>query len=311
MTITQWEYALAVDKFRHFGKAAKHCSVAQPTLSMQLQKLEDELGVVIFDRSKNPILPTSEGEALLGQARVMIREYKRIPEMIRQFGDKVAGTLKVAIIPTMTPYLAPLFIKNFAKQYPLVELIIQEHTTEDILSLLDHDEIDVACMATPLKDDRFIERVLFYEPFSLYVSPEHPLHQKDEVYESELEVEDLWLLTEGHCFRNQVLRFCQIDSSVLKHHNLYFESGHLETLKNMVDNVGGYTLLPKLGVDQLSLQDKKNIREFSGEVPTREVSLVHSRSFLKEKMIMALQDVILASVPKELKTYKGKVLEIY
>lgn len=312
MTITQWEYALALDKFRHFGKAARACSVAQPTLSMQLHKLEDELGVILFDRSKSPILPTSEGEALLRQARVALKEFKKISELVDQLGDNLQGRLRFSVIPTLTPYLVPLFASKFTKLYPDVELVIQEHTTEEIIRLLENDEIDVGCLATPLKEDQIIERVLFYEPFGLYVSPENELFAKETVRESDLKIEELWLLTEGHCFRNQVLRFCKMDAQTrFAHENLSFESGHLETLKNMVDQGGGYTLLPQLAIDQLSTKDKKNVRFFDGETPTREVSLVHSRTFLKERLIMALESTVIESIPKSLKSYKGQVIDVF
>ena len=311
MTHTQLEYIVALDKHRHFGKAAKSCHVSQPTLSMQIHKLEEELGIIIFDRSKNPLKVTSEGEVIINQAKVALRELKKIPDLIDEMKSGLKGSLKLAVIPTLAPYLIPLFASHFSEAYPEVELTIEEHTTTDILKLLDEDAIDVACMATPLKDDSVIERVLFYEPFCLYVSPDNPLYQKEKVQESELELKDLWLLTEGHCFRNQVLRFCHMRRSVQGlRKGLEFESGNLETLKNMVDQAGGYTLLPQLAVATLPEEKRKRTRAFGQVVPTREVSLVHSRAFLKERLIEALEKTIIETVPKDLRSYKGTVIDI-
>lgn len=311
MTITQWEYALALDKHRHFGRAAKACHVAQPTLSMQLQKLEDELGVIIFDRSKNPILPTLEGEKLLAQARVLIREFKKIPDIIDEMKGHLTGQLRLAIIPTLGPYLTPLFLKEFLNKYPAIELSIEEQTTEQIIKSLNDDTIDVACMATPLNDDQLIERVLFYDPFSLYCSEDHPLLAKQEVDQSDLEINDLWLLTEGHCFRNQVLKICQMDLSKRQRRDgLSFESGSLETLKNMVDKSFGHTLLPQLALSYLSESQSQRVRKFSGDIPTREISLVHSRSFLKERLIVALEKTIIENIPESFKSFKGRVVDI-
>ena len=311
MTHTQLEYIVALDKYCHFGKAAKACHVSQPTLSMQINKLEEELQVMIFDRSKNPLKVTAEGEVIIRQAKVALRELRKIPDLVDEMKDGPKGSLRLAVIPTMAPYLIPLFASHFAKEYPDVDLSIEAHTTEDILRLLDEDTIDVACMATPLKNDNVIERVLFYEPFSLYASQNSTLYQKEKVAESDLQLKDLWLLTEGHCFRNQVLRFCHMQRSPQGlRHGLAFESGNLETLKNMVNQSGGYTLLPELAVRQLSGENLKQVRHFLDPIPTREVSLVHSRVFLKERLIEALEKVILNSIPKELKSYKGMVLDI-
>ena len=305
MTITQLEYVLAVNKFRHFGKAAKFCHVTQPTLSMQLQKLEDELEVIIFDRSKNPILPTMEGEKIIKQAQIVIREHKKIYDIIQMAGDDLSGDFKVGIIPTLAPYLLPLFAAQFAKKYPNVNLQIEELTTDEILESLDKDYLDVALLVTPLHDNSLIERVLFYEPFYLFVSPEHEISKKKKVKEIDLTTDELWLLKEGHCFRSQVLNLCRKNP---KHRkiipNLQFESGNLETLKKMVINSSGYTLLPFLDVREFTTHKKKYLREFSSPVPTREVSLVYGRSFLKEKIIDALEIEILSALPKELDSHK-------
>lgn len=309
MTITQLEYVLAVDKFRHFGKAAKACSVTQPTLSMQLQKAEDELGVVLFDRSKNPILPTPEGEKIIQQARFVIREYKKIFSIIDASKDEVSGEFRLGVIPTLTPYVVPLFAGAFVKKYPQVNLTIEEFKTEEIIELLGKDELDAGLLVTPLVGETFIERVLFHEPFSVFASKNHPLLKKTKIKDRDLDTTDVWLLNEGHCFRQQVLNICRIKDKGT-HDNLKFESGNLETLKNMVTNSSGYTLLPQLAVNNLSNEDKKFVREFQSPVPTREISLVHNRIFLKEKIITALEEEIIDHLPDSLKSLKKKNIEV-
>jgi LysR family hydrogen peroxide-inducible transcriptional activator len=310
MTITQLEYVLAVDKFRHFGKAAKSCSVTQPTLSMQLQKAEEEIGIIIFDRSKNPILPTDEGEQIIKQARVVLREYKKIFAIIDAGKDEVRGDFRLGVIPTLSPYVIPLFAGAFVKKYPHVNLTIEEFKTEDIIELLSRDEIDAGLLVTPLQGESFIERTLFLEPFSVFASANHPLLKKSKIKDKDLDTSDVWLLNEGHCFRQQVLNLCKISKDIGQHDNLKFESGNLETLKNMVINNSGYTLLPHLAVLNLSEEELEHVRDFQTPVPTREVSLVHNRIFLKEKIISALEASIIENLPDSLASLKKKNLEI-
>ncbi|GAB4010687.1 MAG: hydrogen peroxide-inducible genes activator [Bdellovibrio sp.] len=311
MSLVQIEYALAVHRFRNFKKAAMHCHVTQPTLSMQLQKFEEQLGVILFDRSKSPTVPTLEGEKVLEQAQVVLREYHRLLDIAKGADQEVEGDFTLAVIPTMAPYIVPLFVSRFIKNYPKVNLIIKEMQTEMIIEALSRDEIDAGLMATPLKNEQLIERVLFYEPFWLYVSPNHPLNSKSKINEHELSGDDVWLLSEGHCFRNQVLSVCSMRPSSSKNKNtISFDSGNLETLKQMVLKSGGYTLLPQLAADQVVGHQRKMLKPFQHPVPTREVSIVYSRSFLKEKIVTALEQSIIESLPGELKNIKGKKIEI-
>lgn len=310
MTITQLEYILAVEKFRHFGKAARACNVTQPTLSMQLQKAEDELGVVVFDRSKNPIMTTDEGARIIAQARSVIREYKKIFSIIDASKVEVRGDFKLGVIPTLAPYVIPLFARSFVQKYPTVNLSIEEFKTEEIIELLGSDELDAGLLVTPLMNENFIERVLFHEPFSVFASSNHPLLKKQKVKDKDLNTNDVWLLNEGHCFRQQVLNLCKMTKSTRNHENLTFESGNLETLKNMVLRSNGYTLLPELAVMNLSDKDLEHVRSFSVPVPTREVSLVHNRIFLKEKIITALEECIVEHLPESLTSLKRKNIEV-
>lgn len=310
MTITQLEYVLAVERYRHFGKAAKACNVTQPTLSMQLQKAEEELGVVLFDRSKNPILPTEEGTQIINQARLVLREYKKIFSIIDSNRGEVRGEFRLAVIPTLAPYVIPLFAGAFVQKYPDVTLTIEEFKTEDIIELLGKDEIDAGLLVTPIHGENFIERVLFHEPFSVFASTDHPLLKKSKIKDKDLDTSDVWLLNEGHCFRQQVLNLCKVSRDHGLHDNLKFESGNLETLKNMVTNSSGYTLLPHLAVLNLSKEEMKHVRDFQTPVPTREVSLVHNRIFLKEKIITAIEESIVEHLPESLTSLKKKNIEV-
>jgi len=311
MTLTQLEYILAVNKFRHFGKAARSCFVTQPTLSMQLQKLEEELGVVIFDRSKSPVLTTSEGERIIDQARVIIREERRLLDLVQQSKDELAGEFRLAVIPTLSTYILPLFLQAFVDKYPGLNLVIEESKTEEIVEMLAEDEMDAGLLVTPLNDDTLIERVLFYEPFYLFVAPDHPLARRKKIRENDLELEEIWLLNKGNCFRDQVLNICsESEKEEEVGGKIRFESGNLETLKNMVLTSSGYTVLPHLAVSQLSAQRRKLIREFHPPVPTREVSLVYARTVLKERVIDALEETILKRLPRALEAIDPRDVEV-
>ena len=310
MTITQLEYVLAVDRYRHFGKAAKSCNVTQPTLSMQLQKAEEELGVILFDRSKNPILPTDEGQQVIAQARLVLREYKKIFSIIDSNKGEVRGDFRLGVIPTLAPYVIPLFAGAFVQRYPNVILTIEEFKTEEIIELLGKDEIDAGILVTPLSGENFIERILFHEPFSVFASTDHHLLKKNKIKDKDLDTSDVWLLNEGHCFRQQVLNLCKLSRDHGLHDNLKFESGNLETLKNMVINSSGYTLLPQLAVLNLSKEEMTHVREFQSPIPTREVSIVHNRIFLKEKIISAIEESIIEHLTESLTSLKKKNIEI-
>lgn len=309
MTLSQLEYILAIEKYRHFEKAAQSCFVTQPTLSMQVQKFEKELGVTIFDRSKNPIMPTLEGELILKQAKRVIQENKKIKDIILESQKMLCGNLKLAVIPTLAAYLIPLFANEFSQHYPGVELVIQESKTEDIIELLDSNEIDAGLLVTPLYIDNVIEKPLYYEPFQLFIDPKHHLSAKNSIKQDDLCINDIWLLNKGNCFRDQVLNICS-ESKNKDDSNLKFESGNFETLKNMVLQCSGYTILPQMAVDQLHSEQKKFVRPFEGAPPTREVSIVYNKNYNKQRILSALEEMIIKSVPQEFKELKNQDKQI-
>lgn len=301
MTITQLEYVIAVDTYKNFAEAAKNCYVTQPTLSMQIKKLEEELGILIFDRSKKPVLTTDIGAKLIEQAKMGLRELKKISEIVEDQEESIKGELRIGIIPTLSPYLVPRFIANFVKKYPDIHLIFEELLSDQIADKLNNDLIDVGILVSPLEDKNLVEHPLFYESFVLYISTTHPLTNKVQVNFQDLDIKDMWLLKEGHCFRSQTINICteqvlreQHDSS------LRFESGSLETLKKIVERDFGYTLLPELALDGMTDRQKKYVKFFKEPEPVREVSLVTHRSYLKKKLIYLLQEEIMSVIPEKL-----------
>ena len=314
ITLTQLSYIAAVAKCRNFGKAAKSCFVSQPTLSMQIQKLEDELGVILFDRSKKPVETTAIGEKIIAQTQVVLQEALRIEELIKAEKGEISGTFKLGIIPTLAPYLLPLFLERFTTNYPSVKLVVEELQTQQIIYQLKEDIIDAGILVTPLHIQGIIEQPIFNEPFLAYLSPDHPLLSLDKISDKDLSLDDIWLLNEGHCFRDQAIAVCKkIKGNNPRRKNLVFESGNLETLKRLVDQKFGYTMLPWLATMGISaVEKKKKIRGFKAPVPIREVSVAYSRSFLKKSIIEALHKEIIASLPNELKNpkIKERVIEI-
>ena len=302
MTIQQLEYILAVEKFRHFGQAADACFVTQPTLSAQISKLERELDILLFDRSKMPVIPTEIGEKVIAQAKRVVMESKGLLELVAEMKGEIGGTIKVGIIPTLAPNLLPLFIGNFIEKYPNVLLEVQEMVTEEILSRLKNDELDLGIVVSPLHEGGMVEKPIFYEKFFVYLSKDHPLLNKKEIPVADLPAEDLWVLQQGHCFRDQVLNLC--DKNVFQRKNFHYESGSIEGLKNMVDRYMGITLLPELATDNLSKEEKTRLRPFSGNPPVREISLIRTRNFLKQRLVNLLFEEIKASMPAHMQSNK-------
>jgi LysR family hydrogen peroxide-inducible transcriptional activator len=305
MTLVQLEYIVAVDTYRSFVSAADKCFVTQPTLSMQVQKLEEFLNVKIFDRSKQPIIPTEIGAQIIDQARIVLQENKKIKEIISSQQQDVIGELKIGIIPTIAPYLLPQVIASMLKKYPDLKLLIWEYTTEDIIHHLKTGIIDCGILATPLVDSNISETPLYYENFVSYISKNSKLYKKKAIDADDLEDENIWLLNEGHCMRTQVLNICRSTKNN-RLQSLTYNTGSVETLIRMVDVNDGATLLPELALADLTVKQLNKVRYFKSPEPVREISLVTHKNFIKKRMLNALREEILAVIPKTMKQRKKK-----
>lgn len=299
MNIQQLEYIIAVDNHRHFAKAAESSFVTQPTLSMMIQKLEDELGVKIFDRSQLPVQPTTIGIQIINQARVIVSQVKQIKEIIQEEKGIVQGVFKLGIIPTIAPYLLPSLMRIHEQNGYDIELVIEEITTNQIIDGLLNGSIDGAILATPLKNDKIKEHPVYYEKFHAYVSPrETSLYAKKELDEDDININRLWLLEEEHCFRGQILKLCNLRKRKSSHSLFRYEAGSIGTLINVVDRNSGLTIIPEMAVEGLSDQQKKNVRPFKNITPVREVSLVTRKEFLRERVVSIIIDEMKESVPQ-------------
>ncbi|MBK1439143.1 LysR family transcriptional regulator [Parapedobacter sp. ISTM3] len=311
MTLVQLEYIIAVDTYRSFVAAAEKCFVTQPTLSMQIQKLEESIGARIFDRSRQPIVPTEVGVEIIKQARVVLTESRKINELVQLKKGELEGELRIGVIPTIAPYLLPRVLGNFMQKFPKLQLQIWEYTTEKIVRELKVNLLDCGVLSTPVYDTALVERPLFYEPFVAYISPKSALIKKKEVTPEDVLEDKLWLLTEGHCMRGQVLNICQRKRSMDPDGTLAYNTGSVETLKRMVDSNSGTTILPELSIDDFGEDQLGRVRYFKSPEPVREISLVTTHNFLKRQAIDALEREIIASVPKRFRTKKKKdIMEI-
>jgi LysR family hydrogen peroxide-inducible transcriptional activator len=301
MNIQQLEYIIAVDNHRHFAKAAEASFVTQPTLSMMIQKLEDELGVKIFDRSQLPVQPTVIGVQIINQARVIVSQVKQIKEIIQEEKGIVQGVFKLGIIPTIAPYLLPKLMKIHDENGYDIVLVIEETTTGQLIEKLLNGALDGAILATPLKNDKIAEHPIYYERFYAYVSPrETSLYAKKELEEDDLNINRLWLLEEVHCFRGQILRICNMRKRKSSHSLFSYEAGSINTLINIVDNNSGLTIIPEMAIEELNEQQRKNVRPLKGISPVREISLVTRREFLRERVLDIIISEIKQSVPQAL-----------
>ena len=291
MTITQLQYVLAVAEYKNFTLAAEKCFVTQPTLSMQIQKVEEELDIQIFDRTKKPIQLTEIGQKIVNQAKNIVNEADRIKDIVDQQKGFIGGEFRLGIIPTIMPTLLPMFLKNFIKKYPKVKLIIEELNTEDIIFKLKNGHLDAAIAATPLNEEKIKEVVLYFEPFVAYIPENHQSFSKKEINITDLNIDEILLLQDGHCFRDNVLNLCKNNTNS-EHNHFQIESGSFETLIKLADEGLGTTLLPYLHTLDLKEVDKIKLRHFTEPKPAREVSLIYPKNELKIHLIDALRATI-------------------
>lgn len=301
MTLQQLEYIVALAEHRQFSMAAAACHVAQPSLSSAVQKLEAELGVRIFDRTAQPLKPTEVGKRILEQAQRILAETRQLSAVVQEHCTELSGELRLGIIPTLAPYLLPLFLKQFSVQYPQVQLHISERTTSVLMTQLGQDQIDVALLATPLGEASLHEEVLFYEEFAAYAPHEPQILRKRFLLTSEIDPDRLVLLEEGHCLRNQVVNLCALRPTDRTLHNVVYEAGSLETLRRLVEVQHGITILPQLALLDLDEEQMQYVRFFHPPSPVREVSLVTRSSYARKRLLEALRQTILAALPSFLK----------
>lgn len=297
MTLQQLEYIVAVEKYRHFAKAAESCHVTQSTLSMMIQKLEQELEINIFDRKTQPIEPTPIGVTLLAQAKVILYNAKQFKELALNEKEQESGKVSFGIIPTVAPYILPKLFNILQERNPNINLHVKEITTAEIINQLEKAEIDMALLATPLNNPNLLEIPIYYERFFAYVSPTEPLYNIINEYEMRhLPTDHLWILKEGHCLRNQVMRLCESESGF----STTYEAGSIDTLVKIVDTNGGYTIIPELHLDFLSEKQKANVRPIVNPEPNREISLVVRNDYVKEKLLNVIAKNISDTIPENM-----------
>ena len=303
MTLQQLEYILAVNQFRHFAKAAEYCRVTQPTLSAMIQKLEEELDTRIFDRSQQPVCPTPVGIHIIEQAQNILVQANRIKNIIEEEKHSLTGTFKLGILPTVAPYLLPRFFPQLMKKYPDLDIRVVEMKTNDIKKALQTGEIDAGIVASLAGMEELQQTPLFYEQFFAYVSREDALFNNEVIRTSDLNGEQLWLLDEGHCFRDQLVRFCQMKSA--RASQLAYHLGSMETFMRMVESGKGVTFIAELAVLQLGDAQKELVRSFAIPCPTRQVVLLTNKNFIRHTLLEVLVKEIKLSVPKEMLSLKA------
>lgn len=307
MTLTQLKYLIAVDTHRRFATAAEVCYISQPSLSMQIQKLEEELGLRLFKRDHYPVVPTLAGEQIIQQARVVLRESERIQKIARRQKDQLQQHLRLGVIPTLAPYLLPFFITDFSREFPDVKLTISELPTDELLDSLKREQIDAGLMVTPSEEDHIEEHPLFYESFVVYLSDDHPLAAQKEIGLKEMDLNEVLLIHEVHCIRSQVINLCR-DSGQPKPQNIEYAAGSIETLKRIVEMQNGITVLPELATYDFTPAQKKRTRRFKEPSPVREVSLTVNKGHLKNELTEQLAQYIMDSLPKDMKTAESGIV---
>lgn len=297
MTLQQLEYLIALDKHKHYVRAAEACGVSQSTLSSMIQKLETELDVTIFDRSSHPIMPTKVGEKIIAQAKTILLNAHHLQKIPINERESEKGSVHIGIIPTIASYITAKLIHVIQSNYPDMRFHIYELTTAEILKKFDKGSLDMAIMATPLEQNKLLEIPLYYEKFIAYIAQsEENLYNNERINPHQLPIDHLWYLKEGHCFRNQVFNFCDSKSK----YSAVYEAENLHTLISIVDENGGYTILPELHLQLLPEEKKKNIRRLTDPEPVREVSLVVREDYIFERLLNNVSSAVQKIIPEEM-----------
>ena len=298
MTLQQLEYIVAVYRTRHFVKAAEACGVTQPTLSAMIQKLEAELDVKLFERSSQQVMPTAIGKVVVEQAWKVLNRARKLKDIVAEEKKSLTGTFRLGILPTIAPYLLPRFFPRLMRENSSLEIRVVEMKTADIRRAIDRGEIDAAVMVDTGDLDDYALTTLFYEQFLAYVSPSDQLSAKKSIKTSDLSNELLWLLDEGHCFRDQLVKYCQLKAA--KTSQSAYSLGSIETVMRIVENGQGVTFIPELATMQLTPTQKELVRPFAIPIPTREVVMATSKAFVRQSLLDMIVGQIRNSVPEKM-----------
>ena len=275
-----------------------------------MRKLEDELGVLIFDRSKQPITPTTIGSKIIHQARTIFRETGQIENILSEFMGDISGSLKIGILPTIANALIPKLIREISENHPNLKLTINEGLTKEIIDDLENDRLDVGIVSTPVKHNGLVERNLYTEKFRIYTHPNHPCYSKKAWEATDLLEDKLWLLSEGNCFRVQTINLCSLPDEKLNHLALTYESGSLQTLKKIVDFEGGATIIPEWEASELDDDSLDNLRAFRADDAGRAVGLIYTKFYAKDQIINRLEEMIMNCLPRYVSENKNlKIIE--
>lgn len=295
MNIQQFQYILAVAEHRHFETSAEKCFVSQSTLSTMISKFEDEIGIKIFDRSVKPVEITKEGEIIIEQLKNITNEINHLNEIVKEIKGEIKGKIIIGCIPTVAPFLLPLFLKDFSNQYPDLTIEVREKTTEEIVRQLKSRELDIGILSSPLKESEIIEEHLYDESFILFDTSNRNSNQTVKI--GDLELNNFWLLEEGHCMRDQVLDICELGQAEFNTTaNINFKSGSIDSLLRFVKSTKGKTIIPLLSLIDFPESDKKHLRFFAPSIPHRSIALVHHVHFPKKKIFNLLKAEIIQKV---------------
>ena len=312
MTITQLEYLVALHTHGNFVLAADQCHVTQPALTTQIKNLEEELGITLFDRSRKPLVITEAGTAVVDQAIRILLEVGRLRDVADSFHGSLKGTLRIGILPTLAPYLLPLFIREFQAKYPSIDLVFVEDLSERLVQKLKAGQLDACLLATPVQTKGTMAFPLFYERFFFYLHPKHKLLEKEKLSVKDLKHELLWVLKEGNCFRNQVVAICELDATISDRYAFRYEGSSLDTLMRLVESEQGITVLPELAVQHLSEDKKLRIKSYNDDLAVREISLMVPRSYLKKPLLDQFMQEIITYLPQYMTEMNGhRVINTY
>jgi len=310
MNLSQLEYFRELYITGSFSQAAEKLGITQPGLSLQMQKLEEELGFKLIDRARRPLKLTEEGTVFYQKVIEILQQVDQLKDVVLELGEEIKGTLKIGIIPTLAPYLVPLFLKQLSEKYPALQIVVYEKKTEDIIADMKMSHLDCGIISTPISEQNLDIRLLFYERFFAYISDKHPLYPKDSVSIAEIQDCDLWYLEEGNCFQNQVNSICNLSPGIEAGRNLVYRSSSIDSLRHIVENESGITFVPELATVNIPSEQEDMIKEFSDDLPVREISLITLKRSVKERQVSALEKVIRNSIPKRmLENENGRVMD--